>query len=406
MPPRLTITLPASFGNKTVEVLGRRFSIGRTPENDLPIEDSSLSRRHAIVEEVDGRYLISDCGSSNGTFLNGSRIDTETELADWDVLTLGGVGDIVVCLQSDARSEGEQRSAPSGPRAVQVPTKPSRAAPPTNVSTEPVVGKPIIAIVAVVIILIVSGVAILLIKGSGSTTGANVTIKKPRAEDTRDEKRPDTDDRNEDLTATNTNESNAGDNNSSELSTIESFASKVLVGISRDTRPVLTEKPLEQINATVQRYKSSSSLAEQLRTIKREMPQVASVAKSNGLRTQLVVYATLARIDVDGRGDPAQVAASLSPSLARMRAIFGDELANDSLLSVAGLEEGPSLQLKINKLAGRVNDSPATIRSIWYLHDHQTISDQTYNFVLRFLAIGVIVQDPQKFGVAADPLIF
>jgi hypothetical protein len=187
---------------------------------------------------------------------------------------------------------------------------------------------------------------------------------------------------------------------------VESYASKVLIGISRDTRPVLTEKPLEQINATVQRYKGSASLQAQLQATKQSLPQISAIARSNGVRPPLAVYATLARIHREGRGDPLQVAAGVCPTLARMRVIFGDELAADSLLSVAALEEGPSLQWKINRLAGRVNDSPATIRSVWYLHDHQVISDQTYNFVLRVLAIGVIAQDPQKFGISAEPLIF
>jgi hypothetical protein len=47
-----------------------------------------------------------------------------------------------------------------------------------------------------------------------------------------------------------------------------------------------------------------------------------------------------------------------------------------------------------------------TIRSIWYLHEHQTISDETYAFVLRFLAIGAIAQNPQAFGIPAEPLTF
>jgi len=77
------------------------------------------------------------------------------------------------------------------------------------------------------------------------------------------------------------------------------------------------------------------------------------------------------------------------------------------LLAVAALEEAPGLQLKIQQLSKRVSDSPNTVRSIWYLRDHsQIISPTTYDFVLRFIAIGVIAQDPQKFGVAAEPLVF
>jgi hypothetical protein len=192
------------------------------------------------------------------------------------------------------------------------------------------------------------------------------------------------------------------------LAPIEAAASNVLSSISKDTHPVLTEKPVREINAQVQRYRSSPSLLrDELRAMKRDIVAVSALAKSNGLRTPLAVYATLARIDKDGgRGEPAQVAGQLCPALAKMRRIFGDELANDSLLTVAALEEGPGLQFRITKLAGQVKDSPTTIRSIWYLHEHRIIEEETYNFVLRFLAIGVIAQNPQKFGIAADPLTF
>ncbi len=156
---------------------------------------------------------------------------------------------------------------------------------------------------------------------------------------------------------------------------IETYASRVLSGISKDTHHVLTEKPLAEINAQVQRYKGSSTLRDELQAMKRALPQVSATAKSNGVRTPLAVYATLARMDKDGgRSDPGQVAATVCQSLSKTRAMFGDEqIANDTLLWVASLEEGPSLQSKITRFSGRVNDGPSTIRTIWYLHDHQVI---------------------------------
>ncbi|HMH42991.1 MAG TPA: FHA domain-containing protein [Pyrinomonadaceae bacterium] len=407
----LTVTLPASLGNKTVGIDARRFSIGRTPENDLQIEDASLSRRHALIENVEGRFMLSDCGSSNGTFVNGTQVAAATQLADWDVLTFGGVGDVVVRIQEDTAQSAwtpiENSSAMHLP--PQAVTARPRGTQPTGAPIESFVSKPIVAIAAVVVILIVTGAVLLISQRSKSGGSSNLTAKKQDTVTAGDDNAASN---NSDLSRSPNDQTNSdrdpnnADGDSSELSLIESCASRVLTGISRDRRSVLTEKPLKDIDATVQRYKGSSSLAEQLRVMKKALPQVSTVAKSNGVAAPLVVYATLAQIDRDGRGDPAQVAAGLAPTLARMRAIFGDELASDSLLSVAALEEGPSLQLRITKLAGRVSDSPATIRSVWYLHDHQTISDQTFNFVLRFLALGVIAQDPQKFGVSAEPLIF
>src|SRR5229473_1606729 len=102
MSSRLTLTLPPTFGNKTVEIDIKRFSIGRTPENDLTIEDTSLSRRHALIENFEGHFNLTDCGSSNGTFVNGRQITGSTELSDWDVLKFGGIGDILVRIEEDS----------------------------------------------------------------------------------------------------------------------------------------------------------------------------------------------------------------------------------------------------------------------------------------------------------------
>src|SRR5262249_2845237 len=48
--------------------------IGRGDQNDLRLNDASVSRYHAFLRRVDGRYLLSDVGSQNGTFVNGRRV--------------------------------------------------------------------------------------------------------------------------------------------------------------------------------------------------------------------------------------------------------------------------------------------------------------------------------------------
>src|SRR5437660_9920963 len=111
MSSRLTLTLPPALGNQTIEVDTKRFSIGRTPENDLVIEDTSLSRRHALIENFEGRFNLSDCGSSNGTFVNANSITALTELSDWDVLTFGCVCDIQFRIEPGTPAS---RAQPSG----------------------------------------------------------------------------------------------------------------------------------------------------------------------------------------------------------------------------------------------------------------------------------------------------
>ena len=50
------------------------FLIGRQPESNLILRDSRASRTHSRIVEEDGRYVIEDCNSRHGTFVNNARI--------------------------------------------------------------------------------------------------------------------------------------------------------------------------------------------------------------------------------------------------------------------------------------------------------------------------------------------
>lgn len=55
--------------------------LGRAPGNDIQMKDKSISRRHLRIERRGDRYFIRDLGSKNGTFIEGARIEPETEYA-------------------------------------------------------------------------------------------------------------------------------------------------------------------------------------------------------------------------------------------------------------------------------------------------------------------------------------
>ena len=66
------------------------FLIGRTEEGDGSLAgDPEISRRHAELSDVDGEWLIEDLDSTNGTFVNGRRIDEPTPLRPGDTLKVG-----------------------------------------------------------------------------------------------------------------------------------------------------------------------------------------------------------------------------------------------------------------------------------------------------------------------------
>lgn len=69
------------------EVDRPRLRIGRTPDNDIVIDNLAVSRLHALIEEEKGGYFVRDCDSLNGTEVNGSRI-TRRKLEDGDEITI------------------------------------------------------------------------------------------------------------------------------------------------------------------------------------------------------------------------------------------------------------------------------------------------------------------------------
>lgn len=67
---------------------GERTTIGRSPECGIFLDDVTVSRKHAVVEQQGDRWRIEDQGSLNGTFVNRDRVDAAT-LADGDEIQIG-----------------------------------------------------------------------------------------------------------------------------------------------------------------------------------------------------------------------------------------------------------------------------------------------------------------------------
>ncbi len=64
-------------------------SVGRSPDNQLVLDDNQVSRRHALIQaQGEGEYWLVDLGSANGSYLNGRRIAQPVELKAGDQITL------------------------------------------------------------------------------------------------------------------------------------------------------------------------------------------------------------------------------------------------------------------------------------------------------------------------------
>jgi Protein of unknown function (DUF3662)/FHA domain len=71
-----------------VELQGATTAIGRSSDCDVVLADPNVSRRHAEVRREGDAYIVVDLGSTNGTEVNGQRVD-ETSLMHGDVIGVG-----------------------------------------------------------------------------------------------------------------------------------------------------------------------------------------------------------------------------------------------------------------------------------------------------------------------------
>jgi len=111
--PKLTLLL----GRRTMQVYDFKQAsivIGRDDSADVLIDNPSVSRRHAEIRLDDEGWVVVDLGSSNGTFLRGTKIDGPQSIGLGDEIGLGKFS----LVFGKALGEGEQ-----GPAATQAAHK-------------------------------------------------------------------------------------------------------------------------------------------------------------------------------------------------------------------------------------------------------------------------------------------
>ncbi len=109
--------LSLMFENKLVKEVpigGRPVGIGRSPDNDLPVDNLAVSNYHARVYFEAGRLVVEDLASLNGTFVNDLRVERAT-LHDGDSIWIGK-HHIKVDASGDTAAYGN-----TGPKAASAP---------------------------------------------------------------------------------------------------------------------------------------------------------------------------------------------------------------------------------------------------------------------------------------------
>jgi hypothetical protein len=109
------------------------ITIGRSNKCDFPVADEALSRTHAQLEVIDGEFFITDLGSANGVYIDGTRVpaQSKTKFNVFQQLTIGPLE----CQIEDTSDAPEptpaypSRKVPDSSFEQPTPSRPQRTAP-------------------------------------------------------------------------------------------------------------------------------------------------------------------------------------------------------------------------------------------------------------------------------------
>jgi len=112
---------------KVIPITTPEFIIGRDPQCQLRPASPAVSKQHCALSVRDGKVFARDCGSTNGTFVNGEQVAADREVKSGDRLRVGP-------LEFDVKIEAGVPGAK--PALAPAPVKPA-SNPPANPATVP-----------------------------------------------------------------------------------------------------------------------------------------------------------------------------------------------------------------------------------------------------------------------------
>jgi pSer/pThr/pTyr-binding forkhead associated (FHA) protein len=90
-----------------LELTAERVTIGRAADNDIVLPGGGVSKHHAVIEKQGESFVVVDCGSANGVYVNGARVHRQP-LNYWDEIQ---IFHYVLKVMAVARLPGESSGA-------------------------------------------------------------------------------------------------------------------------------------------------------------------------------------------------------------------------------------------------------------------------------------------------------
>ena len=96
--------------SRTIRFDGRPMRIGRAPDNELVLRDGRASRHHARIDARRGTLVLSDLGSTNGSWVNDRRVES-VALGEGDRIRLGATTLVIEAIEADPGAGAAQGPA-------------------------------------------------------------------------------------------------------------------------------------------------------------------------------------------------------------------------------------------------------------------------------------------------------
>lgn len=417
---------------RRVEMNASPFVIGRTPDNNLPISNSALSRKHLKIERFADVFIVSDAGSSNGSTLNDEELAKPVALRNSDKIMLGNAVEIKIEIAGgEIPPDAPNLSEPEieSPHKNFTPNyEPQNAPAPFYQSIffiAPVFGVMILLLVSVLLFVLSDGGAARPAqtarvdrddlpeeenRRSSRNRNSETTDESPKNDNRSTEKN---EEKNQNGNSTQNQNENSNENSNdaptnsnpksggSEEDTVEKFALQFLRSISSDPNAVLSSKQIALINSKIKSLKNSSAFRENLKAAGRGATSFQKIGAEHAFKPNFLAAAAIAKLG-DSRGEPVATAGAIAPDLKKYANVIGLELANDVLLVTAAYAEGGesnAMRDRVANLTKTPGASAAAVRTVWFLHDNNKLDNAAFEYVVRFIAAGTILQNPQAFGV-------
>ena len=402
---------------------GERFIVGRQSDCDLCIPDGKLSREHLEIERIGYNFIVSDLGSSNGTTLNGANLSGRVALSNGDRLNLGGSIEMTAEFASEQLAAAPVAAEDNNGQAFEAPAAASSPQPQTNAAPEggfPMSIFLIAPVLGLLVILLVGGSIYMFSGGKRQDPVDNndVVYKSDDEDDkpvNKKAKSTDDDEPSNQTSSPNTSStpdipplpspSNTGEGGKSEVDGA-AFLRRIALN---DPKAFLTGEQAKLVNDKIKQV-TSPALADNINAARQNSAKIKSIAESKSLKPQFLATAAITKLG-SNRGDVLQTAEAMAETFEKLRTPVGNEFASDALLMVAAYDQGAAgdflkMRNMLQDIATKYPESSRSIRTIWFLHKNNRITDAEYDFALRFLAIGTIMQNPKDFGVNTEALTF